>query len=98
MFRARLYRTERDVLVAAADEELIGRTLPFGKAEVAISAGFYGNETVSESDLTDMLRSCTVANLMGTRTVGLARRLGLVMDGNVLDLAGVPHAQMARMR
>jgi len=98
MFRARIYQSQRDVLLAASDEELVGRTLSFGKIQVDITPAFYGSDSVTERELVEMLQQCTVANLMGPRTVTLARRLGLVRDGNVLDIDGVPHAQLARMR
>ena len=98
MFRAKLYRTDRDTLLAASDEELVGRKVRFGAVDIEIAESFYGADPVTEDELVDSFRECTIANLMGSRTIAVARRLGLIRDGNVLDLGGVPHAQLARMR
>jgi len=50
-----------------------------------------------ERQLEDYLRTSTVANLVGKRTVDLAIKLGFVAPENVLTIQGVPHAQWALM-
>lgn len=92
-----MYRFESDVLLAASDEELIGRSVSQGEVEVHISEQFYGTETADQGELKELLERCTVANLMGERCVGLAKALGLVQEGNVVELEGVLHAQLAVM-
>ncbi|MDX1611752.1 MAG: DUF424 family protein [Candidatus Thermoplasmatota archaeon] len=98
MFRYRVYRSQQDTLLAATDEELIGRSVSRGEVVVHISEQFYGTEVANEGELRALLAECTVANLMGKRCVGLASNLGLVSAKNVIDLDGIPHAQLARMR
>lgn len=98
MFRFRLYRFENDVLLAATDEELIGRSLSRGEVEVHITEQFYGDEQADQGELRDLLDRCTVANLMGERCVALAAELGFVDAENVVELEDVPHAQVAQMR
>lgn len=98
MFRFRLHRFERDLLLAASDEELIGRSLQHGEVTIHISEQFYGEEQADQGELSDLLERCTVANLMGERCVALAAQLGLVQASKILEIEGVPHAQLARMR
>jgi hypothetical protein len=98
VFRFRLYRFENDVLLAATDEELIGRSLSRGEVEVHITEQFYGDEEADQGELRDLLDRCTVANLMGERCVALAAELGFVDDENVVVFEDVPHAQVAQMR
>ncbi len=98
MFRFRLYRFETDVLLAATDAELIGRSLSRGEVEIHITEQFYGTEEADQGELRELLGRCTVANLMGERCVTLASELGFVESENVVELEDVPHAQVARMK
>ncbi len=97
MFRFKLYRFENDLLLAASDEDLIGRSVTQGDIVVHISEQFYGTEQADQGELRGLLARCTVANLMGERCVKLAKTLGLVSDENIVRLEGVPHAQLAVM-
>jgi hypothetical protein len=47
--------------------------------------------------LVNRLEMATIANLVGERTIEIAVRRGFVDPGCVIDIGGVPHAQMARM-
>lgn len=98
VFRFRLYHFEDDLLLAASDEELIGRSVTNGEVEVHISEQFYGTEAADQGELRELLGRCTVANLMGERCVKLARELGFVDMSNVVKLDDVWHAQLAVMR
>lgn len=97
MFRFCVYRFEDDVLLAASDEELIGRSVSKGDVEVHISEQFYGEKQADQGELRELLGRCTVANLMGERAVGLAKALGMVNEENVVEIEDVVHAQLAVM-
>ncbi|MDG6220535.1 MAG: DUF424 domain-containing protein, partial [Candidatus Thermoplasmatota archaeon] len=62
-----------------------------------VAEGFYGLQRASEEELKTLLAKATIANLTGKRVVKIAVEMGLVDPENVLVVAGVPHAQMARM-
>lgn len=96
MLRMKVYRTGREILVAATDEDLVGRTLEEGRLRLEVTAAFYGDEVASETDLLQNLRLCTVANLVGEAAVGVAVAHGFVDADSVLRVEGVPHAQVAR--
>lgn len=98
MFRFRLYEFEDDLLLAASDEELIGRSVTQGEVEIHITEQFYGTEEADQGELRELLGRCTVANLMGERCIKLARDLGFVDRENVVQIEDVWHAQLAVMR
>lgn len=98
MFRFRLYHFENDLLLAATDEELIGRSVSRGEVEIHITEQFYGTEQADQGELREMLDRCTVANLMGERCIALAAKLGFVQADNVVQIEDVPHAQLAVMQ
>jgi hypothetical protein len=96
-FAVKAYQQGVQRLVAACDAELLGSTYREGKFKLDVPASFYDGLRVDEENLGAYLRSATVANLVGPRTVEAAIRLGLVDAGNVLRIDGVPHAQFLVM-
>lgn len=96
-FAVKAYQQGVQRLVAACDADLLGTTYAEGKFRLDVAPGFYDGLRVGEGDLGAYLRSATVANLVGERTVEAAVRLGLVDPANVLRVAGVPHAQFLVM-
>ena len=93
----RVHRSGRELLVAACDSELLGRTFREGKLRLHVHAEFYEGDRVEEDILVNRLEMATVANLVGKRVVAIAIRHGMVNPDCVLVIDGVPHAQMARM-
>ncbi|HEV8360767.1 MAG TPA: DUF424 family protein, partial [Candidatus Thermoplasmatota archaeon] len=76
MFKSRVYRSGREVVLAACDEELVGRELRDGKLRLRVTEAFYGTEVIPPALLLAHLRTCTIANLVGERAVGLAVEQG----------------------
>jgi uncharacterized protein len=97
MFAVKNYQQGVQRLLAACDAELVGTRHSEGKFRLDVAAGFYDGLRVEEETLHAYLRGCTVANLVGRRTVDAAVRIGLVDPGNVLTVAGIPHAQVLVM-
>jgi uncharacterized protein len=97
MLKFRVYRRGREVVLAACDEELVGRELRDGKLRLRVEEAFYGTESISPGELVPQLRACTIANLVGEQAVGVALEHGFVAREHVLWIAGVPHAQMATL-
>jgi uncharacterized protein len=93
----KIYKNGEHVLVAACDKEVLGKTLKHGKAVVEISRAFYEGEYVSEEELQKALEEATTANLFGEKTVKFALKCGLIDQGSVIIIDGVPHAQIFRV-
>jgi hypothetical protein len=97
VFAVKNYQQGLQRLLAACDEELLGTRHSEGKFRLDVAPTFYDGMRVGEPELGHYLKACTVANLVGPRTVGLAVTLGLVDPANVLVVGGVPHAQVLVM-
>ena len=93
MIFVKKYDHGRDKLLAACDEELLGKELE----GFTVSERFYGGEKVTEEEFAEMLDDCTIANLTGERVINAAKKKGLVRDEGVIRIGGVPHAQVVRM-
>jgi hypothetical protein len=97
VFAVKNYQQGLQRLLAACDEELLGTRHSEGKFRLDVTPNFYDGMRVGESELGHFLRACTVANLVGKKTVDVAVGLGLVDPRNILVVAGVPHAQVLVM-
>lgn len=60
------------VLVNICDEELVGRTVAAGKLKVTLSKEFYSGEVVDKGEALRLIRTCSIVNLAGERSVTLA--------------------------
>ncbi len=94
---AKVYRVEMEVLVAVCDEELLGQVFEEGEVVLDVREEFYGGERLTESEVLEVLREATIANLTGREAVRVGIRAGVIDRKNVLEVQGVPHAQMVRM-
>jgi len=97
MIYVKVYRVQGEVLLAACDEELLGKTFREGELKLEVRERFYKGELVEEEKLEELLEEATIANLTGERCVGKAIELGYVDPERVLRIEGVPHAQMAKL-
>jgi len=93
----KVYRVQGEVLVAACDEELLGKTFREGELKLEVKERFYKGELREVEDLKSLLEEATIANLTGERCVSKAIELGYVDPERVLKIQGVPHAQMAKL-
>ena len=83
-------------LVAICDQNLLGRTLK-GEVEIKIDPRFYGENLVTEKEVSLALRSSRILNLFGKEIITLALREGVIKRENIIDISGVPHAQIVRI-
>ena len=86
-----------EVLLAAADSELMNRDLREGKLHLNVKPEFYGEMKVSEQTFISSLGICTIANLVGERVVNAAVDANYIDKENIIKIDGVPHAQLAKI-
>lgn len=98
MISVKVYAKDGEVLLAACDEELLGRTLRSDGIRFTVSRTFYHSETVDAGRLREMMSASTSMNLVGRETVAAAREMGLVSEDGIMRIEGVEHAQVVRMR
>lgn len=97
MICVKVYRQGTEMVVAACDSDILGKTFRSEDLRIHVSEGFYKGDEGDEELLVNRLAMATILNLTGRRTVEIALRHGYIDPGCVLEIGGVPHAQMARM-
>ncbi len=93
----KLVHTQGEIVLAAADSELINQDIREGKLHLNISPAFYGDTGVSDTTFISSMGLCTIANLVGKHVVDLAIRNDFIDRDNIIYISKVPHAQFARI-
>ncbi len=87
----------KNVLVAACDAELLGKTLKFGKIDFIVRREFYEGQLLSPEDTLQEILNGTTANLLGENIVRHALKAGLIQPEAILYVSGIPHAMIIKI-
>jgi uncharacterized protein len=92
-----LKRVGSNVLLAVCDCELLGRTLREGKIVFKIKDEFYNGRKGTVEEAMGMINNSTIVNLVGKTCVEKAIAHGYVHPEAVIEIEGVPHAQIMKL-
>lgn len=84
-------------VLATCDTELLGRVLCEGKIVFEVKEGFYKGSKVSVEEAIKLVKQCTIVNMVGKRIVKRAIQEGVVHPEAILEISGVPHAQIVKI-
>jgi hypothetical protein len=90
----KVHKYNNEILVAASDADLIGKTFVDGKLTLQVSKIFYGEEIVTVEQLIEKLEIATIANLVGKEVISIAINEKFIKEEGIIRIAGIPHAQM----
>lgn len=91
------YDRGNEVLLAACDDDVLGNTLEKEEIQLDVKESFYGGKKIDIDRLKRELKSCTIANLVGKKTVEAAIEVGFGSENDVMKIDGVPHLQVVKM-
>ena len=94
---AKLSKCGKHVLLAACDEELLGQILRDGKIVFKVGEEFYKGPKMPVDDAIQLMEESTVVNMVGPNIVKKAIEQGLVHPQAVIEICGVPHAQIVKI-
>jgi len=91
-FHVKVFRVGEQVLVAACDTELLGKTIRSEKGlELCVSEKFYGDEALTAKQACEAMKAATSLNLIGDAIVKLALSSGYGHPDSVVKIGGVSH-------
>jgi hypothetical protein len=93
----KLKKVGRNVLLAICDAEILGKTLHDGKIVFHVKEGFYKGARVNIDEAICMIENSTIVNMVGQHVVDMAVEKGFVHPDAVLEIRGVPHAQIVKL-
>ena len=86
-----------NVLLAICDCEILGKTLREGKITFHVKEEFYKGAKVDIEEAIDMIENSTIVNMVGKKIVQKAIEKGYVHPEAVLNIEGIPHAQIIKL-
>ncbi len=94
---ASIRKVGRKAILALCDAEILGKTLHDGRIVFHVSREFYEGARVDVEEAMVMIGNFSIVNMIGKNVVGRAIEKGLVHPEGVLNIEGVPHAQIVRL-
>ncbi|MEM3550065.1 MAG: DUF424 family protein [Candidatus Bathyarchaeia archaeon] len=86
-----------NVLLALCDTEILGKTLREGKIVFKVTEEFYKGAEVEVEEAVEMIENSTIVNMIGKNVVQKAVEKGYVHPEAILNIEGVPHAQIVKL-
>jgi len=93
----KLRKIGNNVLLSICDVEILGKTLREGKIVFKVSEEFYKGEEVDVEEAVAMIENSTIVNMVGKNVVQKAIEKGYVHPEAILNIEGVPHAQIVKL-
>ncbi len=90
----KIHRNERDTILAACDEDLVGMTFKGEGTRLDVSEMFYKGEAVDRRALVEHMKNVSIMNLVGAETVAVAIEEGYASEDSVIEIGGVRHVQV----
>jgi len=92
-----LRKIGKNILLALCDCEILGRTLREGKLVFHVKEEFYKGAKVSIEEAIEIIENSTIVNMIGKNVVKKAIEKGYVHPEAVLNIEGIPHAQIVKL-
>jgi len=86
-----------NVLLAICDCEILGKTLREGRIIFNVKEDFYRGPKVDLEEAVAMIENSTIVNMIGKKIVQKAIERGYVHPEAVLNIEGIPHAQIVKI-
>ena len=93
----KIYKSAGDYLVAACDENTLGKKFSFNDITFEVKESFYRGEKITLEEIKPFLEKATILNLVGTQIIGKCMEWGYIVEENILDLGETIHAQMVKV-
>jgi len=87
----------QNVVLAVCDCDLLGKTLREGKIVFHVKEEFYKGRKTTLDEAIALIGNSTNVNLVGKHCVEDAIAKGYVHPDAVLNIEGVPHAQIVKL-
>jgi hypothetical protein len=91
-----VFSLKGEKLVAACDEDILGKTFREGKMKLEILENFYKGDRLTLKEAIQVLQSADIANLSGTCIVNATIDSGLADNRSIIFISGVPHLQILK--
>lgn len=89
-FAVKVVNQKDNRMLNICDAELVGRTVRKPDLEVTIAKSYYGDRVIDEKEAESLLRTSSIINMVGKKTIDLSLKLGIGSAKGVKEIEGVP--------
>ncbi len=89
-FSIKLTNYQKNPMLNICDAELLGKDISENDLRLNISKSYYGEKLVNKKEAEDLLKTCSVINMVGKETISLSTSLGIGSENGVKNIDGVP--------
>ncbi len=86
--RSVIYQQNR--MLNICDADLVGRTLIKSDLTLNISKSYFADRIVEKEEAEDLLKACSIINMVGKETISLSVKIGIGSLKGVKEIDGVP--------
>ena len=90
----KVHQAGGQVILAACDRELLGKTLQNGDLDFKVSIYFYGADLVNDDTFINIIKKVTCANIVGDHCMALLVDANIIDPAVVMKLGDVDHVQI----
>ncbi len=96
-FSIKLTNYQKNPMLNICDAELLGKDISENDLRLNISKSFYGEKLVNKKEAEELLKTCSVINMVGKETISLSTSLGIGSENGVKNVDGVPFLIVFKM-
>lgn len=89
----KLHKNDAKIVAAVCDSELLGKKFEEGTRQLDMTSDFFRGEDKPDIEVGDMVRNSDCVNLVGKNAIRLGLDEGVIEQGQVKTIAGIPYAQ-----
>jgi len=89
-FAVRVVNQQNNRMLNMCDAELVGITLKQSDLEVKITKSYYEERIVDEKEAESLLRTSSIINMVGRKTIDLSIKIGVGNAKGVKEIEGIP--------
>jgi hypothetical protein len=82
------------MVIAICDKNLFGKKFEEGKKQLDLTGDFFKGEEMTVEEVKEVMKTGRVEdasfNIVGTKSCGLAKKMGLIVDSGIKVISGVP--------
>ena len=90
LYAIRLTEYQGSLMINICDIELVGSRLQEGELLIDITKEYFQQEIIEAIQAEELLRTCSIANLVGERIVSQAVRMNLAKERSIRRISGIP--------
>ena len=89
-FAVKQVNQQRNRMLNICDAELVGKTVRQSDLEIRITKSYYGDRVVDEKEAESLLRTSSIINMVGRKTIDLSIKMGIGSAKGVKEIEGIP--------